>query len=117
VDHKVRDHSLIVRRARPHDALRIARVHVQSWQSTYRGVLPPDYLDSLTPARRLLVWQRVIREADWPRSGVIVAEARRPIIGSLTSPTRDSDSELAAVGELTFIYVLPSWWGQGIGRN
>jgi hypothetical protein len=48
VDHKVRDHSLIVRRARPHDALRIARVHVQSWQSTYRGVLPPDYLDSLT---------------------------------------------------------------------
>ena len=69
------------------------------------------------PARRLLVWQRVIREADWPRSGVIVAEAQRPIIGSLTSPTRDSDSELAAVGELTFIYVLPSWWGQGIGRN
>ena len=118
MDHKVRDHSLIVRRARPHDALGIARVHVQSWQSTYRGVLPPHYLDRLTPARRLPVWQRVIRETDCPRAGVIVAEAHRRIIGFVqVTPTRDPDSDSAAVGELTAIYVLPGRWGQGIGRQ
>jgi hypothetical protein len=52
---KVCDYGPPLRRARSHDALGIARVHVQSWQTAYRGVLPQDYLDRLTPARRLPV--------------------------------------------------------------
>jgi ribosomal protein S18 acetylase RimI-like enzyme len=81
-------------------------------------VLPQDYLDRLTPARRLMVWQRVIRETDCPRAGVIVAEAHRRIIGFVhVKPSRDPDSDPVAVGQLTSIYVLPGWWGQGIGRQ
>jgi ribosomal protein S18 acetylase RimI-like enzyme len=93
-------------------------VHVQSWQNAYRDVLPQDYLDGLTPARRLPLWERVIRETDRPRSGVIVAEAHGQIIGFVhVTPTRDSDGDPTAVGELTAIYVLPGWSGQGIGRQ
>jgi len=115
---EVCDHGLILRRASLHDALGIARVHVWSWQSAYRGLLPQDYLDTLTPARRRPGWERIIRDADWPRSGTIAAEAHGPIIGFVDiTPTRDSDSDPTSVGELTSIYVLPTLWGKGIGRQ
>jgi hypothetical protein len=68
------DDGLTLRRASLEDVVDIARVHVRSWQSAYRGLLPQDYLNRLTPAQRILRWERVVRDADWPRSGTIVAE-------------------------------------------
>jgi hypothetical protein len=43
---------MLLRAATPRDALGVARVHVRSWQLAYRGLLPDDYLDQLTPANR-----------------------------------------------------------------
>ena len=41
-----------VRTARPADALAVAEVHVRSWQTGYRRLLPDAYLDSLRPEDR-----------------------------------------------------------------
>lgn len=107
-----------IRRADIHDAQEIARVHVQSWQSAYRGLLPQDYLDNLDPARRLPAWRRSLLHSGWPRSGAIVAEHDEHLVGfAHFCPTRDEDRDPVTVGELASIYVLPTVWERGIGRQ
>jgi hypothetical protein len=39
---------MILREARPADAAKIARVHVDGWRTTYRGIVPDDYLAALS---------------------------------------------------------------------
>lgn len=36
------------RQATSQDAKRIAKVHVDSWRTTYQGIIPDSYLDGLT---------------------------------------------------------------------
>jgi GNAT superfamily N-acetyltransferase len=52
----------VIRAARTADAAQIAVVHVRSWQSAYRGLLPQAYLDGLDPAQRVGRWERSLAE-------------------------------------------------------
>ncbi|MCY9076700.1 GNAT family N-acetyltransferase, partial [Bacillus inaquosorum] len=38
---------VILREAKVEDIKDIAKVHVDSWGTTYRGIVPADYLNSL----------------------------------------------------------------------
>lgn len=51
-----------VRTAVVNDAAAISRVHITSWQSSYRGFVPDSVLNNFdkTQERRLAWWQRVI---------------------------------------------------------
>ena len=49
-----------LRRARPEDAVALARVHVKSWQAAYRGLLPLDYLERLDMSQRRDGWKRIL---------------------------------------------------------
>ena len=44
---------VLVRTAKPDDAVPIAEIHVALWQSAYRGLLPDSLLDDL---RRVALW-------------------------------------------------------------
>src|SRR5918998_4172552 len=46
----------VVREARPADAAGIARVHVDTWRTTYRGIVPDDHLDALSYEARERFW-------------------------------------------------------------
>lgn len=48
-----------VRPANFKDAPAIAKVHVEAWQSAYRGQIPDFYLDSLSVAGRTKSWEKV----------------------------------------------------------
>ena len=41
-----------IRRATSSDAANIAKVHVDSWRTTYQNVLPTDFLESLSYEKR-----------------------------------------------------------------
>lgn len=108
--------TLLVRRARPEDAEAVSTVHVRSWQAAYRGLVPQWYLDELDPRQRRPVWERRIREADWPRSGLLVAVRDERVVGFLgMNPVRDHDLSPEMVGEVATIYVDPRHWGEGVG--
>src|SRR5271157_4790297 len=49
----------LVRRAEPEDAESIAQVHIQTWQTAYRGQLPDGYLDGLSQEldHRTEIWR------------------------------------------------------------
>lgn len=107
-----------IRPARAADAAQLALVHVRSWQSAYRGLVPQEYLDGLDPARRLARWERTLAELDPVSDGVLVAEEGSRLQGFVGyCPGRDHDTDPQTTGEITVLYLRPDAWGQGIGRQ
>jgi GNAT superfamily N-acetyltransferase len=105
-----------IRQASVDDAESLAFVHVQSWKSAYRGLLPQAYLDALTPADRLDRWSERLRCDEWPREATYVADEADAVVGFIhVGPSRDSDA--AGAGELRSVYVLPHLWSTGAGRE
>ena len=102
----------LVRPAGAADAGAIARVHVASWQTTYRGLLPDEFLASLTESGYTERWRRSIEDGS---SRVYVAEEGGEIVG-FASGGRERAGETGYGGELYAIYVLESAQRRGHGR-
>ena len=49
-----------IRDAEPADADGIARAHTESWQSSYRGILPPNVLDFIDVGQRAASRRRIL---------------------------------------------------------
>ena len=106
-----------VRAASVDDAEAVAAVHVRSWQAPYRGLIPDAHLDTLFDRQRVEIWSRILAEADLPRTGAFVLQDGLEVIGFIhVAPTRDDDLP-ASTGEVTGLYVAPSAWGLGGGRQ
>ncbi len=103
----------MVRKATLNDAPAIARVHVSSWRSTYRGLLPNDFLSSLSETGYAERWKRVIAEGT---SRVYVAEDQDDVVG-FASGGRERAGETGYEGELYAIYVLDTAQRRGVGRE
>jgi ribosomal protein S18 acetylase RimI-like enzyme len=103
----------MVRPAQPDDAAAIARVHVDSWRTTYRDLLPAEFLASLTESGYTERWQRVIGERS---SRVYVVEETAEVVG-FASCGRERAGEAGFAGELYAIYVLDSAQRRGHGRE
>jgi ribosomal protein S18 acetylase RimI-like enzyme len=112
----------MVRPATLDDAAAIARVHVASWRTTYRGLLPDDFLSSLSEESYTDRWRRVIRDG---LSRVFVVEEqlrgqRRfsddEVVG-FASCGRERAGESSFAGELYAIYVLDRAQRHGHGRE
>jgi ribosomal protein S18 acetylase RimI-like enzyme len=102
----------MVRAAEVADAAAVAKVHVATWRSTYRGLLPDDFLESLSEARYEERWQRSLAD---DASRVYVAEDANEVIG-FASGGRERAGEQGYAGELYAIYVLDEAQGRGHGR-
>jgi L-amino acid N-acyltransferase YncA len=104
-----------IRPAAPADAAAIAAIHVRTWQVAYRGVMPPDFLDGLDPARRAIGWERTLAQPR-PRESTLVADYGGVVVGfANVGPCRDEDA-LETDGEVRSIYVDPDRWDAGAGR-
>ena len=109
---------MLVRPAVLDDAERIAEVNVLSWQVGYRGLLPQPLLDGLHLAQGVPRWRAAIERTAWPGRGTLVADDVGDVLGFADlCPTRDDDQDAAEVGEIAAFYVLPTAWGQGVGRR
>ncbi|MEU4626634.1 GNAT family N-acetyltransferase [Actinoplanes sp. NPDC023801] len=108
---------VIVRPALVNDAEALAAVHVRTWRVAYRGKMRQDYLDQLDPSPRVQGWRQWIQQ-DPATAGILLLEhAADGVVGFITvSPSRDSDTDPEAVGEVKAVYLLPEYWGRGAGR-
>jgi ribosomal protein S18 acetylase RimI-like enzyme len=105
---------LKLRPARPEDAAEVAGVHVRSWQSGYRGLLPDAYLDGLRPEDR--AGRYAFAAADPNSPSTVVASQDGVICGFVTTgPSPDPD--VLGGGEVLALYVDPDAWGRGVGRR
>jgi GNAT superfamily N-acetyltransferase len=105
---------MIVRDAVPQDAAAIADVHVRSWQSAYRRLLPQEFLDQLRAEDRAAGYEIGSRE---PRAATtLIATIGEAVAGFATiGPSRDADA--ASAGELRALYVDPDRWRGGVGKT
>jgi ribosomal protein S18 acetylase RimI-like enzyme len=103
-----------VRPATAADAERIAQVHVESWRTAYRGLVPQAILDGLSIERRSEFWSRRLLEPGESRTWL--GEQGDEIVGFVATG-RPSDPELQAdVAEVESIYLLAESRGLGLGR-
>ncbi len=108
--------AITIRRARIEDAAAIAHVHVESWRSTYAGMLPEDMLVRLSSAAHEQRWWRRVLGRFRRRHFVYVAEhADDGVVGFISGgPSRDR--HLREDGEVYALYLLDEYHGEGTGR-
>jgi ribosomal protein S18 acetylase RimI-like enzyme len=102
-----------VRPAELEDSKAITRVHIATWRTAYRGLLPNDFLASLDEAGYEERWRRTLGDGS---SLVYVAEAGQDVVG-FASAGRERAGTGAYEGELYAIYVLQEVQGRGHGRR
>lgn len=84
----------------------VSKLYFETWQTSYHGLIPQRYLDSLTPA----TWHPEKRQA-----GTLLAMSGERIVG-VCSFGAARLSEYRPLGELYSLYVHPSVQHHGIGR-
>jgi len=105
-----------VREARPDDAAGIAEAHVLSWQACYRGQMPDEVLDNLVVADREKQWSSILEKGS-SGIGVFVGEVDGRIVGFSSCGPAGGDHAVPGAGELSSLYLLPEWWGRGLGAE
>lgn len=98
---------LTVRAAEVDDAPAIAKVHVETWRETYTGIIPQDYLDSMTPENRALVWARLLQRSSGAFTTLVSEDHDQRIVGFVSGgPLRHKDPRYQA--EVSSLYVQRS---------
>jgi GNAT superfamily N-acetyltransferase len=105
----------LVRRATVEDTEAMARVHVQSWRETYRGVMADGVLDDpeLLPGRERF-WRAALSDPRWARNRTSVAVVDGTVVGiAMAGPARGEKA--AQDVELYVLYLLADHHGSGAG--
>ncbi len=103
------------RLATAEDAPGVARVVVDTWRTTYRGIVPDSKLDRLDYAEAAERWRRRLSEA-LPGVVWLAVTASGEIVG-YASCGREKEGDPEFTGELHAIYILDAYQRQGIGRR
>ncbi|HUA93672.1 MAG TPA: GNAT family N-acetyltransferase [Terracidiphilus sp.] len=102
-----------IRKAAIEDAGHITRVHVNSWKTTYQGIVPDEYLASLKIEDRVPRWTEQLADAEHL---IFVAENQQGVCGFIGGgPMREPIGEYD--GELYAIYLLRACQLCGVGRS
>lgn len=103
-----------VRVASADDCHAIATVHVVSWQAAYAGILDTEFLANLSIERREAMWRQNLVER---ASELVIGVSDGSTVGFASfGRSRDADASPDR-GELWALYVHPSAWSTGAGRE
>ncbi|MDI1265553.1 MAG: GNAT family N-acetyltransferase [bacterium] len=111
-----------IRRASRGDAAAIGRVHVETWQSTYAGMLPDAMLVGMSDVRQSAWWSRVLADPGEARGVFVADDPDMGVVGfGSCGPARDLpeglDGREVRVGEVYTLYVEPDFQNLGLGRR
>lgn len=108
-----------VRPATLADAADIARVQTESWQTSYRGILPDSILDTMDPARRIGTRREILSDAA-ALNLVAYDTTHHDLVGFANAGAarrHTSGGAGATTGELYEIYILDRAKRFGLGRE
>lgn len=90
----------------------MARVHLASWRSAYRGIIPHRELEKMIARRGDLWWRRAINRG----THVLVIQFNGVIAGYATVGISRART-LPYEGEIYELYMLPEYQGVGLGKQ
>ncbi len=100
-----------IRTAGVQDLETVSRIHALSWKTTYRGILPDDFLDQLSYRR----WVAPLKDMMEQGLEIRVIEEEEKPFGCITfSAARDQ--AFAGWGEIVSFHLLLEARGKGYGR-
>ncbi|TWU12883.1 Acetyltransferase (GNAT) family protein [Symmachiella macrocystis] len=103
-----------IRPATTTDASAIAHVHIESWRTTYRGIIADEYLDAMAAETRVDSWLELLKHAD--QTTFVALDAHKNVVGFANAgPERMGRTDFC--GELYAIYLLPDARGRQTGRR
>ncbi|UCC18026.1 MAG: GNAT family N-acetyltransferase [Dehalococcoidales bacterium] len=105
-----------IREANISDAAGLVRVSVESWRSTYAGIIPQEFLDSLTYEGRTRHWEERLSDTDIPGFTFVAKDSTGGIIGYAGGLKGNSGNRIYT-GEVGDIYLLKESQRQGTGRR
>ena len=116
---------IIIRPALITDAASLARVRVDTWRTSYRGLIPETAIASMDIQKEIARWDERLREPV-PDTFLFAAEIKpepgdaesgvEPGVVGFCGGGPDRDADLAYSGELYAIYVLQAYQGKRVGR-
>ena len=90
------------------DRLAISKVYEESWKYAYKGIVPQDYLDSISEGQ----WASHIEQTD--RKNLVMVQDG--IIIGTSGFGKSRMAEMNGFGEIISLYFLPEYMGKGYGR-
>jgi len=101
----------------------LAKIQVDTWKTTYQGIISQDYLQNLTYKEKEIKWKQRFEKQD-QNTVIYVAETNnQEIVGYIIATLENFNPFLALlqankyIGELCAIYILKEYQRKGIGTE
>lgn len=107
---------MIIRDARLEDVQGMARVVVDTWLTTYRGLMPDEHLDKLSYADRERSFTELIKDLNDDKFKFVAENNAGNIIGIAIGGLERSGHTIYK-GEIYAIYVLEAYQRKAVGKN
>lgn len=108
--------SMVVRCANIHDLGHITKIFVESWQSTYAGILSENFLFNLSGNGPKTFWRNSIDNPSMKNILLVAEDSDAGVIG-FVSGGKPRIGSLGMKSEIYELYLLDSFQGLGIGRH
>jgi GNAT superfamily N-acetyltransferase len=106
--------TMLIREAKEGDEQNIARIHVASWNATYRGILPDEVIDARSLDVRLTQWTSSLHQPD--RITLVAEDDIGGMLGFISVLLLDR-TQHAFDAYLQTLYLDPQAQGHGIGSR
>ncbi len=108
---------ITIREAVYDDIPAISQVHVDTWRSTYAGIVPDEVLAGLSYKKRQVAWQQVFENARKVDGFTYVAENELGQVIGFSDGGKERTKRPNYQGELNALYILEGYQRQGFGRE
>lgn len=105
-----------VRESRLEDAAAIAHVHIESWRTTYKGIVPDAFLATLSYEQRTETWKQWLSSSNPYIFMYVAIDDLERIVGFVSGGKPQQADESEYNGELYAIYLLKEYQGRGLGH-
>jgi ribosomal protein S18 acetylase RimI-like enzyme len=96
------------------DVHAVAQVHVSASKAGYAGIIPAEALAAQSIAQREAQWRDAIIRGT---PDLAVAKDEGSVVGFVAFGASRDEGAPATAGEICLIYVSPSHWSRGVGRQ
>jgi hypothetical protein len=104
-----------IRKAKISDIPELAKVHVDSWRTTYQGIISDDFLRELSYKKREEQWKGFLKKLSDKQFIYVAEDAMAGIVGFIIGGPERSDHPIYK-GELWGIYLLREFQKKKLAR-
>jgi L-amino acid N-acyltransferase YncA len=106
-----------IRKAKAEDAAGIARVHVDSWRTTYKNIVSDEFLERMSYEERENIWKRALGNTGSKQCIYVAENHHGEIVGFASGGKERSGNYPDFDSELYAIYLLAEVRRMGVGRR